>query len=65
MPVYVAIVKRAFSQRRKMLGKLLKQDWPEDRLRAALQTANIRPEQRAEEISPDQFARLTLTLKNS
>ena len=29
------IVKRAFSQRRKMMFKLLKADWPEDKLAAA------------------------------
>ena len=33
---FVKIVKRGFSQRRKMMLKLLKQDWPSDKLAAAL-----------------------------
>ena len=34
---FVKIVKRAFSQRRKMMLKLLKQDWPEQKLKQVFQ----------------------------
>jgi 16S rRNA (adenine1518-N6/adenine1519-N6)-dimethyltransferase len=56
------IVKRGFSQRRKMMFKLLKQDWPEDALRAAFEQVGLPPQTRAEEVSLEQFARLTDTL---
>ena len=62
LATYVALVKRAFSQRRKMVGKLLRQDWPDALLEPALQRAEISPKQRAAEISPAQFARLTEAL---
>jgi 16S rRNA (adenine1518-N6/adenine1519-N6)-dimethyltransferase len=55
---FVRIVKRAFSQRRKMIFKLLKQDWPEEQLRAAFAQLNILPQERAEKLSLEQFARL-------
>ena len=60
--VFVKIVKRAFSQRRKMMFKLLKQDWPESRLdEAAKQFERLR-QTRAENVSVEQFARLTEVL---
>jgi 16S rRNA (adenine1518-N6/adenine1519-N6)-dimethyltransferase len=59
---FTRIVKRGFSQRRKMMFKLLKQDWPEDKLRAGFEQAGLAPQTRAEEVSLEQFARLTESL---
>ena len=56
------IVKRGFSQRRKMMFKLLKQDWPEGTLRRGFEQAGLAPQTRAEEVSLEQFARLTETI---
>jgi 16S rRNA (adenine1518-N6/adenine1519-N6)-dimethyltransferase len=61
---YVAIAKRAFSQRRKMMAKLLKEDWPADQLSRSLAQAQVDPAQRAESVSPEQFARLTEALRS-
>lgn len=55
---FVGIVKRAFSQRRKMVFKLLKQDWPEEKLHTAFRELGISPQERAEKLSLEQFARL-------
>ncbi len=59
---FVRIVKRAFSQRRKMLFKLLKQDWPEQKLETAFAELQISRAERAEKLSLDQFAMLSKTL---
>jgi len=56
---FTRIVKRGFSQRRKMMFKLLKQDWPEDILRRGFVEAGLDPQTRAEKVSLEQFARLT------
>ncbi len=56
---YVQIVKRSFSQRRKMMLKLLKQDWPKEKLDAAFAALNISPQERAEKLSLEQFVALT------
>lgn len=56
------IVKRGFSQRRKMMFKLLKQDWPAEKLEAAFAALNISPQERAERLSLEQFAELTRLL---
>ncbi len=56
---FAKLVKRGFSQRRKMMFKLLKQDWPEDTLRRAFDQAGLTPQTRAEEVSLEQFVRLT------
>jgi 16S rRNA (adenine1518-N6/adenine1519-N6)-dimethyltransferase len=56
---FTKIVKRGFSQRRKMMFKLLKEDWPEDTLRPGFEAAGLAPRTRAEEVSLEQFARLT------
>jgi 16S rRNA (adenine1518-N6/adenine1519-N6)-dimethyltransferase len=61
-PVFVKIVKRAFSQRRKMMLKLLKQDWAADTLAAAFGELNISPMERAEKLSLEQFTALTRRL---
>jgi 16S rRNA (adenine1518-N6/adenine1519-N6)-dimethyltransferase len=52
-------VKRGFSQRRKMMRKLLKQDWPEEKLSFAFEKVGLSPKVRAEEVSLEQFAHLT------
>jgi len=59
---FVKIVKRAFSQRRKMMMKLLKQDWPEDRLTTAFAQLGIAPQTRAEAVGLELFARLAQIL---
>jgi 16S rRNA (adenine1518-N6/adenine1519-N6)-dimethyltransferase len=56
---FVKIVKRAFSQRRKMMLKLLKQDWPEQKLKQLFQQLCIPPQERAEKLSLEQFVQLT------
>jgi 16S rRNA (adenine1518-N6/adenine1519-N6)-dimethyltransferase len=56
---FVKIVKRAFSQRRKMMLKLLKQDWPKEKLDAAFAELKISPQERAEKLSLEQFVALT------
>ena len=61
-PKYVRLVKLGFSQRRKMMFKLLKQEWPVDRLTAAFARARIALTERAEKVSPEQFAVLTREL---
>jgi len=53
------LVKRAFSQRRKMMLKLLKQDWQKEQLAAAFAALNISPQERAEKLSLEQFVALT------
>jgi 16S rRNA (adenine1518-N6/adenine1519-N6)-dimethyltransferase len=56
---FVKIVKRAFSQRRKMMLKLLKADWPKEKLEAAFAELSISPLERAEKLSLEQFVALT------
>ena len=56
------IVRRAFSQRRKMMVKLLKADWPFDAVAAALITLQLRPDIRGEKLSLEQFVALTKIL---
>jgi len=56
---FVKIVKRAFSQRRKMMLKLLKTEWPLEKLQAAFAALNISPQERAEKLSLEQFVALT------
>jgi len=58
-----AIVKRAFSQRRKMMLKLLKADWPEDSLTRAFAQAGLSPQTRAETVAVPQFVSLTSLLR--
>jgi 16S rRNA (adenine1518-N6/adenine1519-N6)-dimethyltransferase len=57
--VFERIVKRGFSQRRKMMLKLLKQDWAPDKLEAAYAAADIDPKVRAEALSLEQFVVMT------
>jgi 16S rRNA (adenine1518-N6/adenine1519-N6)-dimethyltransferase len=58
-PAFVKIVKRGFSQRRKMMLKLLKQDWAADKLAVAFEELKISPQERAEKLSLEQFVALT------
>lgn len=58
-PTFVRIVRRAFSQRRKMMVKLLKQDWAVEQLEAAVSALQISPLIRAEAVTLEQFVRLT------
>jgi 16S rRNA (adenine1518-N6/adenine1519-N6)-dimethyltransferase len=60
---FVKIVKRAFSQRRKMMFKLLKQDWPAEKLERAFAGLKIPPQERAEKLSLAQFVSLTENLE--
>jgi 16S rRNA (adenine1518-N6/adenine1519-N6)-dimethyltransferase len=61
-PDYVRVVKRAFSQRRKMMLKLLKQDWKVDALEAAYASIGLSAQTRAEEVGLEQFVELTRLL---
>jgi 16S rRNA A1518/A1519 N6-dimethyltransferase RsmA/KsgA/DIM1 with predicted DNA glycosylase/AP lyase activity len=56
------LVKRAFSQRRKMMFKLLKEDWPFKALREAFAEVHLSIETRAEAVSLEQFVKLAQTL---
>lgn len=60
--VFVKIVKRGFVQRRKMMLKLLKQDWPVQSLETGFQALGISPQARAESVTLEQFAGLTQLL---
>jgi 16S rRNA (adenine1518-N6/adenine1519-N6)-dimethyltransferase len=59
---FVRIVKRAFSQRRKMMMKLLKQEWPAETLAAAFAELSISPLERAEKLGLEHFTELTKRL---
>lgn len=59
---YTRIVKRSFSQRRKMMFKLLKEDWPENLLVPAFRTAGLMMDVRAESVSREQFVELASAL---
>ena len=61
-PVFVRIVKRAFSQRRKMMLKLLKQEWPAEALTAAFAALGISTMERAEKLGLEHFVELTKML---
>lgn len=58
------IVKRAFSQRRKMMLKLLKSEWPAEKLERAFGELKISPQERAEKLSLEQFVKLSSLLMN-
>ena len=59
---FIRLVKRGFSQRRKMLLKLLKEDWTAARLESALEKAGIPACTRAESVNLAQFAELAVAL---
>jgi 16S rRNA (adenine1518-N6/adenine1519-N6)-dimethyltransferase len=56
------VVRRALSQRRKMMVKLLKADWPPEAVAAALVALELRPDIRGEKLSLEQFVALTKIL---
>jgi 16S rRNA (adenine1518-N6/adenine1519-N6)-dimethyltransferase len=56
--VFVKLVKRGFSQRRKMMLKLLKQDWPAENLSKAFADLSLSPQARAETVNLEQFVAL-------
>jgi 16S rRNA (adenine1518-N6/adenine1519-N6)-dimethyltransferase len=60
--IFRRIVKRAFSQRRKMMLKLLKAEWPKEKLDAAFAGLSISPMERAEKLSLEQFVALAKML---
>jgi 16S rRNA (adenine1518-N6/adenine1519-N6)-dimethyltransferase len=60
---FVKVVKRGFSQRRKKLRKLLRQDWPDELLDQAFQAIHpLRDDVRAESLTLQQFATLAAFL---
>lgn len=59
---FVKIVKRAFSQRRKMMLKLLKADWSVEKLTAVFAAMKISPQERGEKLSLEQFVELAKQL---
>ncbi len=65
LPSFTQIVRRAFSQRRKTMLKLLKEDWPGDQLEAAFSQLTLSRQARAESLSLDQFVALTRALDYS
>jgi 16S rRNA (adenine1518-N6/adenine1519-N6)-dimethyltransferase len=56
--VLVSIVKSGFAQRRKMMRKLLRDEWGEDRLARAFERVGIPPDTRAEAVSLSKFVEL-------
>lgn len=60
--LYTRVIRQAFSQRRKMMRKLLKVRWPEPALEAAFAVAGLDAGVRAEQVSLEQFVRLTRAL---
>ncbi len=60
--LFKKIVKRALSQRRKMMLKLLKQDWPKEKLASAFAALNISVQERAEKVTLGDFVALTKIL---
>jgi len=65
VPKFERIVKTAFSQRRKMMMKLLKQSWPIEKLEAAFASLGLSPQERAEKVTLEQFAELTKALAHA
>lgn len=59
---FTRVVKRAFAQRRKMLVKLLKEEWPVATLSAALDRLQLRSGVRAEQVTLEQFVQLAQLL---
>jgi 16S rRNA (adenine1518-N6/adenine1519-N6)-dimethyltransferase len=59
LEAFVRLVKRSFSERRKMMAKLLKREWPAAQVEAAFGELGISLQERAENLSLDQFVRLT------
>jgi 16S rRNA (adenine1518-N6/adenine1519-N6)-dimethyltransferase len=56
---FATIVKRSFSQRRKMMAKLLRADWPADTVAQSFAELGLPLQTRGEAVSLDQFISLT------
>ena len=59
---FTRIVKRSFSQRRKMMLKLLKEDWPEPPLAMEFERLKLSPRARAEDVSLERFTQIAQAL---
>lgn len=64
-PVFYRLVKRAFSQRRKMMMKLLRAEWRGEDLERAFAEVGVSVTTRAEAVGLEQFVRLTEVLSAS
>lgn len=60
---YERLVKLGLSQRRKMMMKLLKQDWPAEKLEKAFSQLGISLQERAEKLRMEQFVELAKMLR--
>jgi 16S rRNA (adenine1518-N6/adenine1519-N6)-dimethyltransferase len=56
--IFQKVVKRSFSQRRKMMLKLLKADWPAEKLERVFEQLELSRQTRAEDVSLEQFVKL-------
>ncbi|MCS7089660.1 MAG: 16S rRNA (adenine(1518)-N(6)/adenine(1519)-N(6))-dimethyltransferase RsmA [Verrucomicrobiota bacterium] len=63
-PVFERLVRRAFSQRRKQMFKLLRSEWPENRLRDAFDRLGLSREVRGEAVGLDQYVALASYLNS-
>ncbi len=63
--LYERLVKVAFSQRRKIMLKLLKQHWPVEKLEEAFLKLGLSPQIRAEKVGLEQFVALTKLLSST
>ena len=63
-PPFKTVVKRAFSQRRKMMRKNLKGGWPDDKIDAAMSATGLDVKIRAEKVTLVQFVELTQRLQD-
>ncbi len=63
--MFVELVKRAFSQRRKMMFKLLTKDWSEEKLAPTFKKVGLDRTIRAEQVSLEQFVQLTRMLSDT
>ncbi len=63
--MFERLVKLGFSQRRKMMLKLLKQEWPVEKLTAAFAQLGLSPQIRAERVTLEQFVELTKLLRTA
>lgn len=60
--MFERVVKRAFSQRRKQMVKLLKAEWPLEKISAAVTALKLPADVRGEKLSLEQFVTLTKAL---
>ena len=62
---YTTLIKRAFSQRRKMMRKNLRGTWPDEQIDGAMTAAKLDGTIRAERVTLEQFALLAEALNES